>query len=55
MECLDGATYELKLGDSFGGITFNWHCEVPKEWISIGKFAKYLMELINSIEHEQDE
>lgn len=52
-EFIDGTIYEIKLGGEFGGATFNWHCEPPKEWEPLGKFVNYLTELIESIEQEK--
>ena len=53
-EFLDGETYELSFGDSFGGISFNWHCEPPQEWKSLGKFVEYLTELLDSLEQKKE-
>ena len=45
---LDGVTFNLVLGDLFGGLRLNWWCNGPKEWKPVVDHARSLLENIES-------
>jgi hypothetical protein len=45
---LDGTSYELQLGWSFGWCRIKWWVNIPQEWKPISKTVKQLDKILNS-------